>query len=87
MSETGQVGPGSWPTDAFAGEDAEDAQSAALTLTADVPLGGWPMVTQRAETREEVSYVHGEMLASSEREGPLSEGRDDGACAPFREKE
>lgn len=87
MSETGQVGPGSWPTDAFAREDAEDAQSAALAPTSDVPLGGWPVVTQRAEAREETSYVHGERLAPSEKEVPLFEGRDDGARAPFREKE
>lgn len=87
VSETSQGGPGSWPTDAFAREDAEDAQSVALASTADVPPGGWPVVTHRAEMREKTSYVHGEVLAPSEKEVPLFEGRDDGGCAPFREKE
>lgn len=52
-----------------------------------MPLGGWPVVTHRAEMREKTSYVHGEVLAPSEKEVPLFEGRDDGECAPFREKE
>lgn len=82
-----QVGPGSWPPDAFTVEDAEDAHSAAFGPTADMPLGGWPVVTQRAETREETSYAHGEMLVPSEKCVPRCEGRDDGACAPSREKE